>query len=91
MVQWPRQVTLACQEDSELARHADVLLELPPQRPLASYLSAGALIAAAELYVVDALAAAIALVRREEFDERTQSVPEVVEGCKRRRANGRRK
>jgi DNA-binding MurR/RpiR family transcriptional regulator len=83
-------VAVTCQREAPLAREADVILELPPRRPLGSYVSVGARIAAAELLVVDALAAAVALTRRKEFDERAAAVREVVEERKGGWPGGRR-
>jgi DNA-binding MurR/RpiR family transcriptional regulator len=83
-------VAVTCQPDSPLGRAADLVLELPPRRHLASYVSVGARIAAAELYVVDALAAAVALGDRSDFDLRSEAVREVVERRKARRPAGRR-
>lgn len=84
-------VAITSQKDSPLAAEADLILELPPRRPLASYVSVGARIAAAEMLVVDALAAAVALSAREEFEERAGAVREVVEGRKLRGERRRRR
>ncbi|MCX7805491.1 MAG: MurR/RpiR family transcriptional regulator [Planctomycetota bacterium] len=77
-----RPVLITGNRASPAAAYADAVLELPPRRPLSSYVSLGARIAAAELYVVDALAAAVALARRAEFDERAAAVREVTEARK---------
>lgn len=82
-------IALTCRTDSALARAADVVLELPPRRRLESYVSIGARIAAAELYVIDALAAAVALANRKTFDERARAIKEVVEERKGRRTRRR--
>ncbi len=78
-------IALTGNRASALAAAADLVLELPPRRSLSSYVSLGARIAAAELYVVDALAAAVAISRRAEFDDRAAAVHEVVEGRKQRK------
>jgi DNA-binding MurR/RpiR family transcriptional regulator len=75
-------IALTGNRTSALAAEADVILELPPRRSLSSYVSLGARIAAAELYVIDALAAAVAISRRTDFDERAGAVREVVEARK---------
>lgn len=75
-------IALTGNRSSPLAAAADIVIELPPRRPLLSYVSLGARIAAAELYVVDALAAAVALARRADFDSRSAAVHEVVEARK---------
>jgi len=77
-------IALTGNRGSALAAQADLVLELPPRRSLSSYVSLGARIAAAELYVIDALAAAVAISRRAEFDERAAAVHEVVEARKTR-------
>jgi DNA-binding MurR/RpiR family transcriptional regulator len=82
-------VAVTSMPDSELGRAADLILELPPRRPLASYVSVGARIAAAELYVVDALAAGVLLAGdRKKFDERSRVVSEVIEA---RKVSGKRR
>jgi DNA-binding MurR/RpiR family transcriptional regulator len=89
-------IALTSDPESPLAAVADQVVRLPSRPPLASYVSLGARIAAAELYVVDALAAAVALAGREEFDERAAAVREVVEerktpAARRRRGKKRKK
>ncbi len=84
-------IAVTGQSKSPLAAEADLVLELPPRPPLASYVSVGARVAAAELLIVDALAAAVALARRDDFDERAAAVREVVEDRKIRKRNPRRK
>jgi RpiR family transcriptional regulator, carbohydrate utilization regulator len=75
-------LAITCRTDSPLGREADLVLEVPPRRPLASYVSIGARIAAAELYVIDALAAAVALEHEKEFNERTEIIREALESRK---------
>ncbi|HOX04815.1 MAG TPA: MurR/RpiR family transcriptional regulator [Planctomycetota bacterium] len=77
-------IALTGNRGSAMAAQADLILELPPRRSLSSYVSLGARIAAAELYVIDALAAAVAISRRAEFDERAAAVHEVIEARKAR-------
>lgn len=77
-----RTIAVTSQPDSPMAAGADLVLALPARPALASYLSLGARIAAAELLVLDVLAAAVALTRREGFDERAAAVRDVVEGRK---------
>ena len=84
-------VAMTGDRESPLAGAADLVIELPSRPPLASYVSLGARIAAAELYVVDALAAAVATARREDFDERAAAVREIVEGRKGTAARRRRR
>jgi DNA-binding MurR/RpiR family transcriptional regulator len=74
---------------SPMGKAADLVLELPPRRPLASYVSVGARIAAAELFVVDVLAASLALADKKGFEGRAEAVREIVEGRKTPRRSGK--
>jgi DNA-binding MurR/RpiR family transcriptional regulator len=78
--------------ESDVGKTADIVLLLPPRKPLTSYVSIGARIAAAELYAIDVLAAGVALKgNKKAFDERAAAVRELVEGRKVKRRKPRKK
>jgi DNA-binding MurR/RpiR family transcriptional regulator len=82
-------VAITSMPRSPMGKAADLILELPPRRPLTNYVSVGARIAAAELFVVDVLAASLALSDGEGFEGRSEAVHEVVEARKARKRPGK--